>query len=255
LKSRRGLSYVSAEEMARIDSLAIENYHVDVLSLMENAGVASANVARLMLRGSIKGKRIACLVGKGNNGGDGLVAARHLHNWGAEVTVFLSGRAEELRDITAKQLRAVGRSVKVEEGAGDLARFDLLVDALLGYNSKRNPREPVSSMIRRANESRRRTLAVDIPSGLDPTTGEPYEPCLVAEATVTLALPKTGFLNPASKRFVGDLFVADISIPVEVYERLSVRAPDFGTGQIVRVVQSVHLLRKAAARTDSARHP
>jgi NAD(P)H-hydrate epimerase len=236
LKSRGGLSFVSAEEMAKIDSLAIEDYHVDVLSLMENAGVASANAARLMLRGSVKGKQVACLVGKGNNGGDGLVAARHLHNWGAEVTVFLSGRVDELRDITARQLRAMGKSARVEEGPGDFAGFDLLVDALLGYNSKGNPREPVSSMIRRANESRRRVLAIDVPSGLDPTNGGPYEPCLVAEATITLALPKTGFLNPASKRFVGDLFVADISIPVEVYELLSVKAPDFGAEQIVRVV-------------------
>jgi NAD(P)H-hydrate epimerase len=255
LKSRRGLSYVSAEEMAKIDSLTIEDYYVDVLSLMENAGVASANVARLMLGGSVKGKRVACLVGKGNNGGDGLVAARHLRNWGAEVTVFLSGRVEELRDITARQLRAVGRSVQVEEGAGDFAGFELLVDALLGYNSKGDPREPVSSMIRRANESRRRTFAIDIPSGLDPTTGEPYEPCLVAEATITLALPKTGFLNPASKRFVGDLFVADISIPVEVYKRMSVKAPDFGAEQIVRVVRPTDRMRKAPARTDPARHP
>ncbi|MGD0477094.1 MAG: NAD(P)H-hydrate epimerase [Nitrososphaerales archaeon] len=255
MKSRGGLSYVSAEEMARIDSLAIEDYHVDVLSLMENAGVASAIVARLMLGGSVRGKPVACLVGKGNNGGDGLVAARHLRNWGAEVTVFLSGRAEELRDITASQLRAVGRSVQVEEGAGDFAGFELLVDAMLGYNSKGNPREPISSMIRRANESRRRTLAIDIPSGLDPTTGEPYEPCLVAEATITLALPKTGFLNQLSKRFVGDLFVADISIPEEVYKRMSVKAPDFGAEQIVRVVQLTERMRKAPVRTKPARHP
>jgi NAD(P)H-hydrate epimerase len=241
--------------MARIDSLAIEDYHVDVLSLMENAGVASANVARRMLGGSVKGKRVACLVGKGNNGGDGLVAARHLRNWGAEVTVFLSGGAEGLRDITARQLRAVGRSAQVEEGPGDFAGFDLLVDALLGYNSKGDPREPVSSMIRRANESKKRTLAIDIPSGLDPTTGEPYEPCLVAEATITLALPKTGFLNPASKRFVGDLFVADTSIPVEVYKRTFVKAPDFGAEQIVRVVQPTDRMLRAPAKTDTARHP
>jgi NAD(P)H-hydrate epimerase len=229
------LSYVSAEEMARIDSLAIEDYHVDVISLMENAGVASANVAKLMLGGSVRGKPIGCLVGKGNNGGDGLVAARHLHNWGAEVTVFLGGRADELRDITLRQLKALGRSANVEEGAGDYAGFDLIIDALLGYNSKGNPRESVSSMIRRANESGRRTLAIDIPSGLDPTTGEPYEPCVEAEATITLALPKTGFLNPESKRFVGDLFVADISIPVDVYKRMSIKAPDFGAEQIIRV--------------------
>lgn len=241
--------------MTRIDSLAIEEYHVEVLSLMENAGVASANVARLMLDGGVRGKPVACLIGKGNNGGDGLVAARHLRNWGAEVTVFLSGRAEELRDITARQLRAVERSVRVEEGAGDFAHFELIVDAMLGYNSKGDPREPISSMIRRANESKKRALAIDIPSGLDPTTGEPYEPCLVAEATITLGLPKTGFLNPASKRFVGDLFVADISIPIEVYKQMSVKAPDYGAEQVVRVAQLADRTRKAPARTNPSRHP
>ncbi len=237
LKSVGGVAYLTADEMAEADRAAIEDFGVDVISLMENAGMQTARLARRMLLGGLEKKKVCILVGKGNNGGDGLVAARHLSNWGAEVTVVLGGKREELRDVPARQLRSVDKiGIKVVDYKTETPGAELLVDALLGYNSRGDPREPIAGIIRRANDSKTRTLAVDVPSGLDATTGAPGDPCIVAEATVTFGLPKTGFLATAARGFVGELYVADISMPEAVYERFSQPRGLFGSDTLVRVL-------------------
>lgn len=231
-----GFVYVTADEMKAMDEATIQRYRIDVLSLMENAGVATAVLAKRMLGGSVHGKRIACLTGKGNNGGDGLVASRHLFDWGAEVAVILSSGREELGGAGARQFEfADAAGIPVFGVEADLTGYDLLLDALLGYSSKGAPREPIAGLIRRANDSEVPILAIDIPSGLDPTTGTPNDPCVVATATLTLALPKTGFLNPESRRFVGDLYLGDVSTPVQVYRDFCQTTLPFEEGQIVKI--------------------
>jgi NAD(P)H-hydrate epimerase len=236
LKTEGGITYLTAVEMADVDRVTIEDFGVDVLSLMENAGLAVAELARRMLGGDLSGRRICCLVGKGNNGGDGLVAARHFHNRGAKVSVALGGRREEMRDVPARQLAIVEKmGVEMLGPKSGFGGAELLVDALLGYSSRGNPRGPIADLIRSANSSGIRTLAVDIPSGLDATTGEPGESCIVAEATVTLGLPKTGFLNPSSRKFSGDLYLGDISMPKEVYTRFPGGPVDFGKDTLKQI--------------------
>ncbi len=235
LRVEGGLAYLTAEEMAEADRVSIEEYGIDVLSLMENAGQCAARVAQRMLGGDVAGKMVCLLVGKGNNGGDGLVAARHLHNWGARVSVVLGGDREGIRDVPARQLEIVDRMGIGIGGPGSEFDSELLVDALLGYGSHGNPREPIAGLIRRADASGIRILAVDIPSGLDATTGQAHDPCIRAEATVTFGLPKTGFLRPEARKLVGELYLADISMPAEVYGRYSQAKPPFEKDALVRV--------------------
>ncbi|MGP8124878.1 MAG: NAD(P)H-hydrate epimerase [Nitrososphaerales archaeon] len=235
MKVHGGLAYLTSEEMKDADQEAIAGYGIDVLSLMENAGSAVASLSRLLLGGSAVGKRVAVLAGKGNNGGDGLVTGRHLHNWGAEVRVVLSDR-EAMGPVPARQLSGVERAGVSVYGAGEsLSGFDLLVDALLGYNSRGNPRDPVAGMILNANASGVPILAVDIPSGLDATSGEPNDPCIEATATLTLGFPKTGFLNPRCRRYVGQLYLGDVSLPLEVYRKRSQSSALFGKESVVRI--------------------
>ncbi len=211
---------MTATELAEADRAAITDFGVDVSVLMENAGTAVARLARKMLGGGAAGKRVACLVGKGNNGGDGLVAARHLHNWGAEVVVVLPGPAGELSETPSKQLSIVRKmGIEVAENCAEMPEAELSVDALLGYGLSGNPREPMANLIRSANGSRVAILAVDLPSGLDATVGEPGDPCIVAQATVTFGFGKTGFLNPKAKGLLGELYLADVSIPAQVYRK------------------------------------
>ncbi|MDG6917056.1 MAG: NAD(P)H-hydrate epimerase [Nitrososphaerota archaeon] len=236
MKSEHGLKFLSADEMAEADRMTIESYGIDVLSLMENAGLRTAEVARAMLGGEVSGRAVCCLVGKGNNGGDGLVAARHLYDWGARVRVMLGGMRNEIHNIPARQLMVVDKiGIETSGPGGDIGEADLLVDALLGYSSKGNPREPLATLITKATESTAKTLAVDIPSGLDATSGEPGHPCIEADLTLTFGLPKIGFLNPIAKSLLGDLYLADISFPPEVYRYFSQDNMLFGGGSVVRI--------------------
>src|SRR5579863_922286 len=173
-----GFDFLTAEEMADADRRAIEEYGIGAEILMEDAGMATAWVARNVLKGA-KGKKIGCLVGKGNNGGDALVAARHLFNWGAEVELFLGCRREEIRDLPAKQLGLLEKSgVRVSEKGAEMRSMDLLVDGILGYGARGDPRGDAGTLVQAAVDSKTSILAVDIPSGLDATTGEAYHPCI-----------------------------------------------------------------------------
>jgi hydroxyethylthiazole kinase-like uncharacterized protein yjeF len=234
LKLQGGVAFLTAEEMAEADRYAIEVLGISVDSLMENAGTKTAEVARLMLGGDVKGKKVEVLVGRGNNGGDGLVAARHLHNWGCEVIVVLGEDRSTMRDVPARQLSIVEKMGVEIAGADAALEAELLIDALLGYGSKGNPREPLSGLISRTKSSKVPVLAVDIPSGLDATTGEPGEPSMAAKATVTFGLPKSGFLGPRARALIGDLYVADISLPSAIYEKYSSQGM-FAWGSLVRI--------------------
>ena len=236
MKKEGGLVYLTAEEMAEADRMAIEDYGIDVIVLMENAGVAAARLARRMLGGDVQGKNVCCLVGRGNNGGDGLVAARHLSNWGVGVRVILAGGRSDLRDVPARQLAIVDKmGIPVVGPTEGLADAHLVIDALLGYGSRGNPREPAAGLIREGNASKAPILAVDIPSGMDATSGEPGDPTIEARATVTFGLPKTGFLNPSARRYVGELYLADISMPERVYASHSVQSWLFAKDNLVRI--------------------
>jgi len=219
MEERAGVVFVTADEMRKIDDMTIREFRVDVLMLMENAGRATAMLAMRMLQGTILGKRVACLVGGGNNGGDGMVAARHLANWGADVKVIVGTTKDKMKDVPLGQLHILEKmGVPILSTDYALRDYDLLIDGLIGYGLEGNPRDRVAMIIEGANSSGHPVLALDLPSGMNATTGEAYDPCIKATATLTLALPKTGFLSPSASPYVGDLYLADISIPRKVYQ-------------------------------------
>ncbi len=217
---------VTAAQMREVDRVATEEFGLPLLSMMENAGrVLAALVARRS--GTIQGRRILCLAGKGGNGGGGLAACRHLANWGAEVVAIAEtppkGSAAE---VQRNVLAAAGVPVLRGEDAAPVRpeTYDVVLDAVIGYGLRGNPRGTAARLIRIANRGRRR-IALDLPSGLDATTGTAYRPCVRAHATLTLALPKVGLLRPEARPYVGDLWLADIGIPPAVYGRLGIVVP------------------------------
>ncbi|HET8567387.1 MAG TPA: NAD(P)H-hydrate epimerase [Candidatus Limnocylindria bacterium] len=227
----RGVPVVSAATMAAADRGAILVIGVHELALMESAGRAVARVAR-----AIGGARVIALAGTGNNGGDALVAARILAGWGLEVSV-LAAAPDAMRERAAAQRDACVRSgIAVDGWSGSLPEADLVVDGLLGYSASGAPREPQGAMIRAANASGVRILAIDIPSGLDPDAGTAPGDAIRAAVTVTLGLPKTGLLAPQARPFVGELVLADIGLPRAALEAVGVNVgATFAEGDIVRV--------------------
>jgi NAD(P)H-hydrate epimerase len=184
--------------------------------MMENAGRNLAELARQMVGGRVADRQITVLCGAGNNGGGGMVTARHLHNWGAQVHVVLASNSNKLKDVPARQW-SILRAMQLNRVEFDLEASVLILDAMLGYGSRGDPRPPIKTWIERANASGIPILSLDSPSGLDTTTGIPGSPCIHASVTLTLALPKTGLLAPTAKPFIGDLYLADISVPPELY--------------------------------------
>ncbi|TMI50629.1 NAD(P)H-hydrate epimerase [Candidatus Bathyarchaeota archaeon] len=220
MQEKAGIVYVTSDEMRRIDDVIIREFQVDVLMLMENAGRATAIMGLQMLQGRTIGKRVACLVGGGNNGGDGMVAARHLANWGANVEMIVGTIKDRMKNVPLGQLHILEKmGIPILSTHYILRDYDLLIDGLIGYGLEDNPRDRIATIIKDANASGRPILALDVPSGMNATTGKAYDPCIKATATLTLALPKTGFLAPGASLYVGDLYLADISIPRNVYQR------------------------------------
>jgi NAD(P)H-hydrate epimerase len=230
------IPFITAQQMAKVDRLMVEEFGISLLQMMENAGRNLAEWARRMAGGQIRGKRVVLLCGGGNNGGGGLVAARHLHNWGAEVLYKVVADPEQMKEVPVRQLRTLKAMGLKDNDTLDLAAADLVVDALVGYGLSGNPRGAVATWIERINRSNRPVLALDIPSGLDATSGIPGSPCLRATATLTLALPKVGLLTPQAKPYVGELYLADISVPPALYRRLGIEMPPlFHEAVIVKI--------------------
>ena len=236
MKEKSGIVYVNADEMRKIDELTIREFQIDVLILMENAGRAVATLAKRMLDDLIVGRGVACLAGGGNNGGDALVAARHLANWGADVDVIVGTTRDKIKDVPLGQLKILEKmGVPVFFGNYDLTRYDLLIVGLIGYGLEGSPRGRIATMIVDANKSGRAILSVDLPSGMNATTGQAYAPCIKATSTITLALPKTGFLASGVSSHLGDLYLADISIPRNIYRQFGQKTELFQKDTLVKI--------------------
>ncbi len=222
--------------MREVDRVAMVEFGLDLASMMENAGRSLAILAKEMLPGKTATGRVCCLIGRGNNGGGGLVAARHLNNWGIKVALALASPPSRMKEAPKKQFDIVRRlGVSVLDSNDELHGHDLLVDAILGYGQVGKPRGQAASLIRKANTTGIPIISLDLPSGLDPDSGKANEPCIRAAAILTLALPKTGFLNPSAKPYLGETYLADISIPFEVYQRFGQKTPLFGKETILRL--------------------
>jgi NAD(P)H-hydrate epimerase len=219
---------VTADQMREVDRIMVEDLRIDLIQMMENAG---RGLAWLALRRFAPGS-VTVLAGPGGNGGGGLVAARHLANRGIAVSVAVSA-ADQMSEVSQHQLDIVRRmEIDVRD---EPRRADLVIDAILGYSLRGDPRGRVAELIGWSLEQPAPVCSLDTPSGLDVTTGEPRRPCVRATATLTLALPKAGLAKAPDS--VGMLFVGDISVPPAVYERLGLDVPAdlFVHGPIVRL--------------------
>lgn len=225
MKLVENIPAISTAQMVEVDRLMIETYQISLIQMMENAGRNLAELSKRMLGGNVDGKQVAVLVGTGNNGGGGFVAARHLHNWGADIKVVMAFDPANLKQIPLQQWQILQNMGIYMEEPSDLGEADLIIDALIGYGIHGDPRPLIASWIDRANKAGLPILALDVPSGLDATSGYPGKPCIHAAATLTLALPKSGLLTSRAANFVGELFLADISVPPELYLQMGIDVP------------------------------
>ncbi len=266
---------ITTLEMRVIDRNS-EYMGIDRHVLMENAG---RSVATTVIERYPSARRVLVVAGLGDNGGDGLVAAKYLHSWGREVKVVLLGRIGDARErlVVDNLLVLRGLNVDIVEAPTPydlLANQELfhpwaevIIDAIIGTGIRGVLREPQATAIELINKSSAHRVAVDVPSGLDPDTGEVRDIAVKAHVTVTMHRPKVGLVREGAAQYVGDLVIADIGIPEEVehvagpgdlYYLNYARRPDSKKGDNGRVLfiggsreftGAIYLAAKAALRT------
>lgn len=231
----QAVPWLSVEQMREVDRIMVDDLAISLLRMMENAGRNLAELARHLLGGDSRGRPILVLAGPGGNGGGGLAAARHLLAAGAQVEVALSAPAEAFTPAPAEQLEITRRlEIPMHDRTDSLRQPELVIDALLGYSQRGEPHGAAAELIRWS--AGRRVLALDVPSGLELKSGRLWMPHVAAEATMTLAVPKTGLAAPHARAATGRLYLADLSVPALAYARLGLpyRTP-FTHGPIVEV--------------------
>lgn len=217
------MKYLTRRQMTRLDRTAIEIYHIPALILMENAGRAVAHEALRMLKQSAR-VVISVICGPGNNGGDGLVAARYLFNRGIKVRVFYFGKIDKALNkgdagINLSIALKMGLPVKealnisVNQVLRQIKKSKLTIDALFGIGLQRPISGRLKDLIEGLNRLGNPVMAVDVPSGLDCDKGIPLGVAVEASRTVTLGAPKIGFKKRSARSYIGELIVADISLP------------------------------------------
>jgi NAD(P)H-hydrate epimerase len=206
---------LTSAQVREVDRLASERFQLPVSWLMEAAGWQVARHCRA---------RTMVVCGRGNNGGDGLAAARHLHRWGrlAGVACLQPDRLSGLAAEQAAALRAIGVEIASQP---DFSGAQIVLDALLGTGLSRPPEGQVAGWIRGVNGSGLRVVSVDVPSGLDADSGRAEGACVNAALTVTLGLPKAGLLSGEGPARSGEVWVADIGVPLEAYADVGLQVP------------------------------
>ena len=216
---------LARDAVRELDRVAIEEFGIPGIVLMENAG---RNAAELLCTKRLSGPIVICC-GKGNNGGDGFVMARHLENHGAAVHILLFADPNSLRGDARTNFRIVKASgipltvvPNIDQSVlnSELNAAEWIVDALLGTGMTGEVREPYATAITRINASSAKVFAVDLPSGLDCDRGRPAGESVRADVTATFVAMKTGFLQPSAREWLGEVHVIDIGIPRALRQRV-----------------------------------
>lgn len=216
------MKIISSAQMKEIDHIAQAHYGIPSLILMENAGLRAADIALKMLKTKNK-PRVLVFSGRGNNGGDGLVAARHLLNHGAEILVYLispKGKLSQDANLNLNILLKMRQDVKIISDVfkpqAKSSGADLIIDAIFGIGYKGTVKEPFYSVIKFINAAVCPVLALDVPSGLDADTGNINNIAVHATKTVTFGYAKKGLFLRKGRKYCGKVEIADISLPSNI---------------------------------------
>lgn len=216
-ETRQAVPLLTAAQVAAVDRISAEHFGLPVEWLMEAAGWQIARHC---------GPRTAVLCGTGNNGGDGLAAARHLHRWGRlhSVSILDPGRLSGAVRRQAEALEAIGvRFAKPDEP--DLEGAAVILDAIFGTGLNRPPAGRAAAWIEAVNRSGLEVVSADLPSGLEADRGRALAPTVRATVTVTLGLPKAGLVRGDGPAHAGEVWLADIGVPAAAYAMVGAEMP------------------------------
>jgi len=253
------LKIADASTIRSIDRTAVEKYGISGLQLMENAGRGAADVILKELGGKV-GASVAVFCGKGNNGGDGYVIARHLHNSGVDATVYTLCKPGELKGDAAANAATwakMGGAVvellsteAVKAASGRAGKADILVDAVFGTGLTDEVSGHYAEAVRLINGLGRKVVSIDIPSGINASTGAVLGEAVKAHVTATMAMPKLGLFLYPGRAYSGRVEVVDIGVPKEALEDPSIRWNLLGPPDMAAILRP----RKAESHKSSHGH-
>lgn len=231
--------------MVEADRIATDQLGLGLLQMMESAGRELADLTRRALGGTAR-RRVVVLAGTGNNAGGGLVAARRLAGWGADVCVAFArpilrlrpGPCAQVEPLLAAGVRSAvaGHDRSYPELADEVCHADAVIDALIGYSLRGAPDDAYRRLIEIAALGDGPVISLDLPSGIDATTGARLGAAVAADMTLALALPKRGTEVGEGRRYAGVRYLADIGIPRSVFARLGIDGvPSFNDGPLIRL--------------------
>jgi NAD(P)H-hydrate epimerase len=220
------LKPITTDQMYAIEQNGHSIFGMRRFLMMENAGHGVADFVVRKFK-TLKNKRIVAMCGTGNNGGDGFVASRHLAGYGAKVVVMLLGSPSDLRTEEARlnwtiiekmdSIELIFGKELTSEIKSRIANANIVLDSIFGTGIKGEIRQPYASAIDAVNKSKAYVLAVDVPSGFDPNTGQIHNKCIMADATITFHRLKVGLADKKKnkKKYTGPVYVEWIGIPPE----------------------------------------
>lgn len=224
------LPLLTIDQLHAVVRLTVEEYGITLRQMVENAGRNLALLAKQLLDNDLLDRPIVVLAGRGHNGAGGLVAARHLLEWGAWVQLVLPYEVAAYHGLAAQELQtlqALDAPLAWAEEGWELPPADLVIDALIGHGLNGDPNGKIRDLIHLANSSIAPILSLEAPSGLNITTGILATPHIRAATTMAVAMPQRGLLSPEAKGAIGDLFLADSGVPPVLYEHLGLTVPPF----------------------------
>ncbi|MCT4619262.1 MAG: NAD(P)H-hydrate dehydratase [Marinisporobacter sp.] len=223
------MKIVNGEQIKELDRLAVDEFCIPGILLMEHAGVAITEEVLKSVE-KRKNKEVTIVCGLGNNGGDGFVAARHLFHKGIPVKVFITGNPAEIKGdakINYDIIHKLNIDIQILIGVNNLKKFSdavkscrVIVDGIFGTGLKREVDGLIGEIIQTINESGKKVISIDIPSGIGANDGAVYGTAVKADKTVVLALPKIGNLSYPGVDYVGEMILKDIGIPKKAIEKM-----------------------------------
>lgn len=238
-KNLPSLGAVTAVQMAEIDRSLGQELGLELAASTELAGYHIASYIRTLLK-DLTDKRILVLAGAGHNGADALATARQLASWNAVVVVIMDRPRLELKSLTNQQLELAEQyGVRAFEPGALLPEADLVLDGLIGYGLEGSIlHEPTRELIFASSQYKVPHIAIDVPSGLDATTGRATTPAFRADVTLALGYPKTGLVKQYSPAMVGELWLVDVGIPPRWWQRLQLTSPDFSAQPLIQYINN-----------------
>jgi len=214
--------YINHKQISKLDDLMVNYFNIPVVMMMENAGYRMAEFIRKQFPTK---KRILLVCGKGNNGGDGIAAARHLLNFGYEPTIFLITKKiskEPLIHLKIAKKLQIPMITTTKELRKEIVKQDIVYDCLIGYNLKGGLKKEFKKVVEIINQIKKPIIACDIPSGIDTDKGAIHKEYINATHILFLSLPKIGCKKIKAKKFV-----ADIGIPKALYAKINVKSQNY----------------------------